>query len=245
MDRSGKVTVYNARVTGSYIDFLTRICYNNSRFNGGDPMEFCEKLKELRAEKGVSQTKLAEDIHISRSAVAKWENGLGLPNEESLHLLAGYFGVRVSDLLPDKTNAETIVSKNQTIDRQWKAIIGFSLGCCIGLLILAFIFIEPLRDSLELLGIGAIIAVLGIFNLRGNIGSIHWYNRRKVSKEDQLPYCRCVGLGTLLIGVAMIVAGVVQALVSAESGAVIILIGIIIGLVLILYAQVKYNKGIF
>ena len=128
---------------------------------------------------------------------------------------------------------------------QWKVIIGLSIGCAIGLFILAFIFIEPLRDSLELLGIGAIIAVLGVFNLRGNIGSIHWYNRRKVSKEDQLPYCWCVGLGTLLIGAAMIVAGVVQALVSAEAGAVIILIGIIIGLVLILYAQFKYNKGIF
>ena len=39
-------------------------------------MEFCDKLKELRAEKGISQTKLAADIHISRSAVAKWENGI-------------------------------------------------------------------------------------------------------------------------------------------------------------------------
>ncbi len=208
-------------------------------------MEFSDKLKELRAEKGISQAKLAEGIHISRSAVAKWENGLGLPNDESLKLLSEYFGVSIDELLPDKPTAETIVSKNKTIDQQWKAIVGLSIGCAIGLFILAFIFIEPLRDSLELLGIGTIIAVLGIFNLRGNIGSIHWYNRRKVSKEDQLPYCRCVGLGTLLIGVAMIVAGVVQALVSAEAGTVIILIGIIIGLVLILYAQFKYNKGIF
>lgn len=208
-------------------------------------MEFCDKLKELRAEKGVSQTKLAADIHISRSAVAKWENGLGLPNDESLKLLSEYFGVRIEDLLPDKPTAETIVSKNKTIDQQKKVILGFSIGCAIGLFILAFIFIEPLRDSLELLGIGTIISVLGVFNLRGNIGSIHWYNRRKVSKEDQLPYCRCVGLGTLLIGAAMIISGFLQALVSVEAGAVVILIGIIIGLVLILYAQFKYNKGIF
>lgn len=208
-------------------------------------MEFSTKLKELRAEKGVSQAKLAADIHISRSAVAKWENGLGLPNDESLKLLSEYFGVSIKELLPDKPTTETIVSKNKTIVQQRKAIIGLSIGCGIGLFILAFIFIEPLRNSLELLGIGAIIAVLGIFNLRGNIGSIHWYNRRKVSKEDQLPYCRFVGLGTLLIGATMIIAGVVQALVSAEAGAVIILIGIIIGLVLILYAQFKYNKGIF
>ena len=208
-------------------------------------MEFCDKLKELRAEKGISQTKLAADIHISRSAVAKWENGLGLPNDESLKLLSEYFGVSIDELLPDKPTAETIVSKNKTIDQQKKVILGFSIGCAIGLFILAFIFIEPLRDSLELLGIGTIIAVLGIFNLRGNIGSIHWYNRRKVSKEDQLPYCRCVGLGTLLIGAAMIISGFLQALVSVEAGAVVILIGIIIGLVLILNAQFKYNRGIF
>ena len=208
-------------------------------------MEFCDKLKELRAEKGVSQTKLAADIHISRSAVAKWENGLGLPNDESLKLLSEYFGVSIEDLLPDKPTAETIVSKNKTIDQQKKVILGFSIGCAIGLFILAFIFIEPLRDSLELLGIGTIISMLGVFNLRGNIGSIHWYNRRKVSKEDQLPYCRCVGLGTLLIGAAMIISGFLQALVSVEAGAVVILIGIIIGLVLILYAQFKYNRGIF
>lgn len=208
-------------------------------------MEFCDKLKELRAVKGVSQTKLAADIHISRSAVAKWENGLGLPNDESLKLLSEYFGVSIDELLPDKPTAETIVSKNKTIDQQKKVILGFSIGCAIGLFILAFIFIEPLRDSLELLGIGTIISVLGVFNLRGNIGSIHWYNRRKVSKEDQLPYCRCVGLGTLLIGAAMIISGFLQALVSIEAGAVVILIGIIIGLVLILYAQFKYNRGIF
>ena len=51
-------------------------------------MEFSEKLRQLRNEKGISQTKLAADIHISRSAVAKWENGLGLPNDDSLKLLA-------------------------------------------------------------------------------------------------------------------------------------------------------------
>ena len=145
-------------------------------------MEFGTKLKELRAEKGVSQAKLAADIHISRSAVAKWENGLGLPNDESLRMLSEYFSIPISDLIPDKTNAETIVSKNKTIDQQKKAIIGLSIGCAATLFILAFIFIEPLRDSLELLGLGAIISALGIFNLRGNIGSIHWYMMRRTAR---------------------------------------------------------------
>lgn len=208
-------------------------------------MEFCGRLKELRAEKGVSQAKLAADIHISRSAVAKWENGLGLPNDESLKLLSEYFGIAIEELLPDKPTAETIVSRNKTIDQQKKVILGFSIGCGIGLFILAFIFIEPLRDSLQLLGIGTIIAVLGIFNLRGNIGSIHWYNRRKVSKEDQLPYCRCMGLGTLITGVALIAAGFVQVLANDEAAAWVIAGGVLVGLTLMLYAQFKYNRGIF
>ena len=208
-------------------------------------MEFCDRLKELRAAKGVSQAKLAADIHISRSAVAKWENGLGLPNDASLKLLSEYFGVTIEELLPDKPIEEILISKNKTINQQWKVIIGLSIGCLIVLLILGIAFVEPLRDSLELIGIGVIISALGIFNLRGNIGSIHWYNRRKVSKEDQLPYCRCMGLGTLIMGVSMVIAGIVQAILTPEVGAVIIVIGIIIGLVLILYAQFKYNKGIF
>lgn len=208
-------------------------------------MEFGTKLKELRAEKGVSQAKLAADIHISRSAVAKWENGLGLPNDESLRMLSEYFSIPISDLIPDKTNAETIVSKNKTIDQQKKAIIGLSIGCAAILFILAFIFIEPLRDSLEQLGLGAIIVSLGIFNLRGNIGSIHWYNRRKVTKENQLPYCRCVGLGTLIVGLSMILSGIVQAFAGIEVGGIIIVVGFMVGLALIGYAQFKYNKGIF
>ncbi len=208
-------------------------------------MEFSTKLRELRQEKGISQAKLAADIHISRSAVAKWENGLGLPNDESLKLLAHYFGVRIDELITNKTNEEILVSKNKMIDQQKKIIVGFTLGCAIGLFILAFIFIKPLRDVLELLGLGAILTALGIFNMCGNIGSIHWYNRRKVTKENQKAYCMFVGLGTLVVGVGLITTGIVQALIDTEQSAVIMLGGILIGLTLILIAQFKYNRGLF
>ena len=208
-------------------------------------MEFSEKLKELRSAKGISQAKLADDIHISRSAVAKWENGLGLPNDESLRMLADYFGVTVDELIRDKDDEALLVSKNKTIDQQKKALIGFAAGCMIGLFILAFIFIEPLRDVLELIGLGAILSALGIFNMCGNIGSIHWYNRRKVAKEDQKIYCLIVGLGTLIVGVGLIATGIVQALVGVEESAFIMVGGILVGLILILYAQFKYNRGLF
>lgn len=208
-------------------------------------MSFAEKLKELRQEKGISQAKLAEEIFVSRSAVAKWENGLGLPNDESLKLLAEYFCVTEEDLLSDKENELTLVSKNQTIEDQQKIIIGLVIGCGIGLMLLGYVFIEPLRENISMIAIGILLILLGVFNLKGNIASIHWYNRRKVSKENQIPYCRLHGFGSVIIGASMIVSAIVQALGNIELGGLITLVGVIIGFTLMLYAQFKYNKGIF
>lgn len=208
-------------------------------------MEFSEKLKELRSEKGISQAKLAVDIHISRSAVAKWENGLGLPSDESLKMLAEYFGVGVGELLPDKNNEEILVEKNKTIARQKNAIIGISFGCALSLFVSVYVFVEPLRATIGMLGLGIVFILLGIFNMCGNIGSIHWYNRRKVTKENQKAYCLVMGLGTLIIGITLIAATIVQVLAGVEQGAFVILGGVVVGFALMLFAQFKYNKGLF
>ena len=208
-------------------------------------MEFSEKLKELRSEKGISQAKLAADIHISRSAVAKWENGLGLPSDESLKMLSEYFGVGIGELLPDKSNEEILVAKNKTIAKQKNAIIGISFGCALSLFVSVYVFVEPLRATIGMLGLGIVFVLLGIFNMCGNIGSIHWYNRRKVTKENQKAYCLVMGLGTLIIGVTLIAATIVQVLVGVEQGAFVILGGVVIGFALMLFAQFKYNKGLF
>ena len=208
-------------------------------------MEFSERLKELRLRKGISQAALAEAIHISRSAVAKWENGLGLPSEDSLALLADFFEVDMSELLSNQSEQQTLVEKNRIIADQKNWIIGLSAGAAIGLLILGYVFIEPLRDYLALIVFGAVFIILGSFNMRGNIATIHWYNRRKVSKENQLPYCRLVGSGTIVIGAAMLLSALLQALAMELVGSSVILFGIVIGLVLILIAQFKYNRGLF
>ena len=208
-------------------------------------MEFSEKLRELRQSKGISQAMLAKAIFISRSAVAKWENGLGLPSEESLAQLCAYFGVSAEYLLPDQASEKTLVEKKRAIENQSKIIIVFACGAGLLLFLLAFVWIEPLREHLTLIALGVMFTVLGAFNMKGNIATIHWYNRRKVSKEDQLPYCRLIGWGTLVMGVAMVISAVVQALVSIEAGSWIIMAGVVIGLALILTAQFKYNKGIF
>ena len=220
---------------------------------GGAKMNFAERLKKLRADKGISQAALAQAIHISRSAVAKWENGLGLPSQDSLRILSEYFGVSETQLLSDRDGEQTIVSKSCTIDTQSKIIIALACGCGLLLILMGYFFIEPLRGLMELIVLGVILIILGAFNIRGNIASIHWYNRRKVTKENQLAYCRLVGLGTVIVGAGMLGSAAAQALLfkiigtdpAAIIGAGLTLAGVVVGLVLILIAQFKYNKGLF
>ena len=96
-------------------------------------MQFNEKLKELRAKKGVSQSELAESIYVSRSAVAKWENGLGLPSNESLRLLSEYFEVSKEELYSDAPTEKVIVQKNQIISRSRKLLIIISTVCAVAI----------------------------------------------------------------------------------------------------------------
>lgn len=86
-------------------------------------MRFNEKLKELRTQKGVSQSELADSIYVSRSAVAKWENGLGLPSDESVRLLTEYFGIDIEELACEKQVENEIVKKNITISGMKKTLL--------------------------------------------------------------------------------------------------------------------------
>ena len=99
-------------------------------------------------------------------------------------------------------------------------------------------------DNIILLILGIFISVIGIVNMTGNISTIHSYNRRKVKEEDVPKYGRAVGTGTLIIGVSLI-AAFVTTFWSETAMSFIVIPALVIGLGFILYAQFKYNKGIF
>lgn len=46
----------------------------------------------------LTQEQLAEKIHVSKSAIAKWETDGGIPDRDNLYRLAEVFGVTVNDL---------------------------------------------------------------------------------------------------------------------------------------------------
>ena len=101
-------------------------------------------------------------------------------------------------------------------------------------------------------GLGILISILGIINMTGNISSLHWYHRQRVTEENRRPFGRLVGLGTLIIGLAMIVFGILFLIFEQTQlealviiGTVELIVSIILGAFISFYAMKRYNGGIF
>lgn len=55
-----------------------------------------------------------------------------------------------------------------------------------------------------MLFLGIFISLLGVINIRGNISTIHKYNRRKVKEEEVKKYGKAVGTATLILGLSFV-----------------------------------------
>lgn len=54
---------------------------------------------ELRTKRGLSQEQLAEQVHVTRQAVSRWETSETVPNTETLKPLSSLFDVSINTLL--------------------------------------------------------------------------------------------------------------------------------------------------
>lgn len=70
---------------------------------------FCERFKELRKTKNLSQKQLAEILKTTNSSICDWECGRSQPDLEALARIAVYFGVSADYLLglEDESGAKT------------------------------------------------------------------------------------------------------------------------------------------
>ena len=62
-------------------------------------MKFKQRLKELRSEKGMTQTDVARRLNMSKMAVSHWEKGNSEPSIEQLKALAAMFDTSVDYLV--------------------------------------------------------------------------------------------------------------------------------------------------
>ena len=57
------------------------------------------QIRKMRTNRGITQEKLAEDMNVSRQAVAKWESGEAIPELEKLLQLADIFQVTLDEMV--------------------------------------------------------------------------------------------------------------------------------------------------
>ena len=100
--------------------------------------------------------------------------------------------------------------------------------------------------------LGVVCIVIGISNRKGNITMLHSYHRKNVSEEDRVPFGKLVGLGTIIIGITLIIFGGLKYLsvmlnndVFSMIATFVLVAGLVSGLGFSFYAMKKYNNGIF
>lgn len=96
-------------------------------------MEFYERLKQLRKEKGLTQQELGEELYVNRSVISRWENGERYPSVEDLKNIALFFRVSVDELIG---NEKTKYIENSPVADENTELMGYG-----SLLLLTFVLL--------------------------------------------------------------------------------------------------------
>lgn len=203
-------------------------------------MPFKYKLKSLRAKKNITQEQLAEQLHVSRSLIAKWENGRGYPDDETINAMATYFGVDKQYFVEDedRTKARTM------------QIVGFAILSAVVLALVASLFtISFLNGNLTtsfntqyivITLLGLLLLVLGFINISGNVRFIHRYQRRGVNTENMPKYAIFMGLCNGIIGAGCFSVGLIQSIRYFGEAWYFLYATIGVGIIILVYAQSRF-----
>lgn len=71
-------------------------------------MEFGEKLKQVRQNKGLTQQTMADQLYVTRQAVSRWECGARYPDLLTAKKISQILDVSIDDLLSDEELRENI-----------------------------------------------------------------------------------------------------------------------------------------
>lgn len=93
---------------------------------------------------------------------------------------------------------------------------------------------------------GLIFMALGyLLWKKQRITIVHSYHYTKVKESDKKDYTTQMGKGVVVMGLGMILTGIICWLTYSMYGMFAFAVGFILGMMIILRAQKKYNGGVF
>ena len=74
-------------------------------------MEFKDKLKKARKERGYTQDQLAQGVNVSKSSISRYESGTQMPELSTIKLIAKYLNISHQYLLEDEYTNEYLIQE--------------------------------------------------------------------------------------------------------------------------------------
>ena len=112
-------------------------------------MDFQDKLKELRKNRGLTQEELAQALFVSRTAISKWESGKGYPNIDSLKAISKYFSVSLDDLLSTDEIITIAEEDGKQKERHLRDLVFGLLDCSIAMFLFLPFFGQRVDGAIQ------------------------------------------------------------------------------------------------
>ena len=152
---------------GDFTHFLLSFFLKGGKGNNMDQKKIGLFLKELRKEKELTQSQLAEQLNVSDRTVSRWETGTNLPDLSVLVELADFYDVDIREIIDGERKSENMnvemkdtlmkAAQYATEDKhmQMKKLTGYILSA----------FPSESGWAAKFAILGAIIVTVGIFQL--------------------------------------------------------------------------------
>lgn len=136
---------------------------------------FGEKLKKERELRNWSQEYLAEQIHVSRQSVSKWETGKNYPSIEIIIGLSDLFEISIDELLKSDEDLKdkVIQDSQQPKEPSVFSSILFTAGIMLGIILVSLLKNGEINWTVLSM---ALVLCLSIWMISKN--------RKKVESED-------------------------------------------------------------
>lgn len=90
--------------------------------------------------------------------------------------------------------------------------------------------------------IGIIFVILGyLVCKKEKITLLHSYHYEKVSPGSKKAFCKISGFGIISIGIGLLVTAIIIGITDSALSFIAFTVGFVVGLVLLIYAGIKYN----
>lgn len=172
-------------------------------------MEFNEKLRELRKNRGLTQEELAQALFVSRTAISKWESGRGYPGIDSLKEISRFFSVTIDELICTQEIITAAEEEKQAYAGRTVCFLSNAQDLLTAVLLFLPVFGNG-EASVSLFGLTGVqpwvravfLAVIGLSALNGLCGLILIRFDRPVWNRHRL----VTGMALSVLGVAVFIA---------------------------------------